>query len=142
MRGQSLAAFERICEFDSAEHFQVRNFCVNDQASVAREFDHKVWFPIAGVLLFAEVAVRAEARCLDDAAKGLLSPSAARLVGVENPAQLLGLARKNFELLSDGANRTGLKGFTLLQAFLRSEEHTSELQSQSNLVCRLLLEKK
>src|SRR2546430_4788882 len=26
--------------------------------------------------------------------------------------------------------------------FRRSEEHTSELQSQSNLVCRLLLEKK
>src|SRR3989475_10989074 len=30
-------------------------------------------------------------------------------------------------------------GYPLL---LRSEEHTSELQSQSNLVCRLLLEKK
>src|SRR3989475_7082547 len=29
-----------------------------------------------------------------------------------------------------------------LQAVVRSEEHTSELQSQSNLVCRLLLEKK
>src|SRR2546427_6678101 len=28
------------------------------------------------------------------------------------------------------------------QAQHRSEEHTSELQSQSNLVCRLLLEKK
>src|SRR2546430_13382659 len=28
------------------------------------------------------------------------------------------------------------------QLTLRSEEHTSELQSQSNLVCRLLLEKK
>src|SRR2546430_10524685 len=27
-------------------------------------------------------------------------------------------------------------------ASVRSEEHTSELQSQSNLVCRLLLEKK
>src|SRR2546430_16433847 len=27
-------------------------------------------------------------------------------------------------------------------AQIRSEEHTSELQSQSNLVCRLLLEKK
>src|SRR2546430_11361765 len=26
--------------------------------------------------------------------------------------------------------------------YVRSEEHTSELQSQSNLVCRLLLEKK
>src|SRR2546427_5910837 len=30
----------------------------------------------------------------------------------------------------------------LLRRQLRSEEHTSELQSQSNLVCRLLLEKK
>src|SRR5256886_13378670 len=30
----------------------------------------------------------------------------------------------------------------LESAPLRSEEHTSELQSQSNLVCRLLLEKK
>src|SRR6266567_7612285 len=30
------------------------------------------------------------------------------------------------------------RGFTRM----RSEEHTSELQSQSNLVCRLLLEKK
>src|SRR2546430_13568100 len=29
-----------------------------------------------------------------------------------------------------------------LRDFCRSEEHTSELQSQSNLVCRLLLEKK
>src|SRR2546430_8760314 len=31
---------------------------------------------------------------------------------------------------------------TLEAAAARSEEHTSELQSQSNLVCRLLLEKK
>src|SRR2546427_2182121 len=31
---------------------------------------------------------------------------------------------------------------SLNQPFVRSEEHTSELQSQSNLVCRLLLEKK
>src|SRR5688572_32725628 len=30
----------------------------------------------------------------------------------------------------------------LVQKVTRSEEHTSELQSQSNLVCRLLLEKK
>src|SRR2546430_11329023 len=29
-----------------------------------------------------------------------------------------------------------------LPSLARSEEHTSELQSQSNLVCRLLLEKK
>src|SRR2546430_15230163 len=31
---------------------------------------------------------------------------------------------------------------TMFHEFGRSEEHTSELQSQSNLVCRLLLEKK
>src|SRR2546427_8659699 len=31
---------------------------------------------------------------------------------------------------------------TSVSRSLRSEEHTSELQSQSNLVCRLLLEKK
>src|SRR5256885_10183726 len=32
--------------------------------------------------------------------------------------------------------------FELRTVFLRSEEHTSELQSPCNLVCRLLLEKK
>src|SRR2546430_11001115 len=33
-------------------------------------------------------------------------------------------------------------GAWLMATAKRSEEHTSELQSQSNLVCRLLLEKK
>src|SRR2546430_11280973 len=33
-------------------------------------------------------------------------------------------------------------GFVGQRPETRSEEHTSELQSQSNLVCRLLLEKK
>src|SRR2546430_4233137 len=32
--------------------------------------------------------------------------------------------------------------FNMPAFYSRSEEHTSELQSQSNLVCRLLLEKK
>src|SRR2546430_4208341 len=35
----------------------------------------------------------------------------------------------------------GIEGFSFEPGY-RSEEHTSELQSQSNLVCRLLLEKK
>src|SRR5688572_31733212 len=35
------------------------------------------------------------------------------------------------------------RGYVVLPGIVpRSEEHTSELQSQSNLVCRLLLEKK
>src|SRR5688572_31452161 len=36
----------------------------------------------------------------------------------------------------------GLEMEATISATGRSEEHTSELQSQSNLVCRLLLEKK
>src|SRR2546430_9208349 len=40
-----------------------------------------------------------------------------------------------------GCRITDLDGVERLDA-IRSEEHTSELQSQSNLVCRLLLEKK
>src|SRR5690606_40979564 len=42
----------------------------------------------------------------------------------------------------------GLRGYVLtgneqlLSPYNRSEEHTSELQSRENLVCRLLLEKK
>src|SRR2546430_9200155 len=49
------------------------------------------------------------------------------------------------EVLDDGEDlgRTALHALiALLTDAERSEEHTSELQSQSNLVCRLLLEKK
>src|SRR2546427_9600849 len=53
-------------------------------------------------------------------------------VGAHLPA--LGLTRPRLEGLLIG-NREPLEHH-------RSEEHTSELQSQSNLVCRLLLEKK
>src|SRR3989475_879499 len=42
-----------------------------------------------------------------------------------------------------GPERAGERDIDgLNRVFARSEEHTSELQSQSNLVCRLLLEKK
>src|SRR2546430_13249175 len=54
-----------------------------------------------------------------------------------------------FPVWPPGANSTtwperaaGIDSATLAIAPVRSEEHTSELQSQSNLVCRLLLEKK
>src|SRR2546430_5696677 len=39
-------------------------------------------------------------------------------------------------------NPQAIRDSPRLQPLSRSEEHTSELQSQSNLVCRLLLEKK
>src|SRR2546430_8812256 len=45
-------------------------------------------------------------------------------------------------LLPDGLRVMEAWGFQYKSNIVRSEEHTSELQSQSNLVCRLLLEKK
>src|SRR5690606_40509766 len=56
----------------------------------------------------------------------------------------------NGGLVGFALNRTGLAVATEQQivfagqiaGFHRSEEHTSELQSRENLVCRLLLEKK
>src|SRR2546430_11605695 len=48
----------------------------------------------------------------------------------------LGSRRASIRHCRHGAWRGGSR------ASARSEEHTSELQSQSNLVCRLLLEKK
>src|SRR5690606_42147163 len=41
-----------------------------------------------------------------------------------------------------GEVRLDLGAPSVIYAELRSEEHTSELQSRENLVCRLLLEKK
>src|SRR5205085_7455993 len=77
---------------------------------------------------------------------GLLSPSALR-----SPPRSTGTslpARSAREYKFDhfhsqgtifGLGRTDMNSSSICQ---RSEEYTSELQSQSNLVCRLLLEKK
>src|SRR5688572_31350737 len=46
------------------------------------------------------------------------------------------------EQADDGDQAGALVELDAAADFDRSEEHTSELQSQSNLVCRLLLEKK
>src|SRR5690606_17114165 len=47
----------------------------------------------------------------------------------------------NFRVLNNRFNYQ-VNGFEVAVAQGRSEEHTSELQSRENLVCRLLLEKK
>src|SRR5438270_6390134 len=44
--------------------------------------------------------------------------------------------------VASGAGSSALSTTMRAATLIRSEEHTSELQSQSNLVCRLLLEKK
>src|SRR2546430_5920046 len=48
------------------------------------------------------------------------------------------MSMRNAQLQREPAGRFTVGGIGVE----RSEEHTSELQSQSNLVCRLLLEKK
>ena len=50
-------------------------------------------------------------------------------------SELKNISMQNYRPLGEGSLR---KSFQLL----RSEEHTSELQSRTYLVCRLLLEKK
>src|SRR5256885_3781482 len=52
----------------------------------------------------------------------------------------VGLASLAFRLVGGSPHAPGILSFLL--PLTRSEEHTSELQSPCNLVCRLLLEKK
>src|SRR5205085_9517311 len=71
----------------------------------------------------------------------LLSPLGASISAIRSRTRLLGL--------DDDLHDQSFRGETWhadhdasRDSRARSEEHTSELQSQSNLVCRLLLEKK
>src|SRR2546430_3458223 len=50
--------------------------------------------------------------------------------------------RAALPVLAPGVIRSSGTYLIARVSVVRSEEHTSELQSQSNLVCRLLLEKK
>src|SRR5256886_8620839 len=68
---------------------------------------------------------------------------AARFLAVAQAdlAQVIGVSGATLSRIAHG--RKALEpGSKPWQLAARSEEHTSELQSQSNLVCRLLLEKK
>src|SRR5688572_32035943 len=88
-----------------------------------------------------------------DVSAGLLFIAIAALFALGTQELELGTARRlgpgAFPLMLSGV--LGLLGLIILvkgfrnpaaHEMRRSEEHTSELQSQSNLVCRLLLEKK
>src|SRR2546430_9890986 len=55
---------------------------------------------------------------------------------VDQPRRMRRRAAREVALVHHGGAKAAQRGVA------RSEEHTSELQSQSNLVCRLLLEKK
>src|SRR2546427_5825807 len=58
------------------------------------------------------------------------------------PSEIERVAEEYVRSVEAGASIVHMHGVHKLEDEIRSEEHTSELQSQSNLVCRLLLEKK
>src|SRR5437016_7747655 len=98
---------------------------------------------VAALLVLALAAAVAVPYVVDaPRVQSLIARSAAQALG--RPVRLAALSvrvlplpavrLKNLEVAEDP--RFGTK------PFLRSEEHTSELQSLTNLVCRLLLEKK
>ena len=72
------------------------------------------------------------------------------LISVSDKSDLVpfaeALSRAGVEIISTGGTAKVLReaGIAVqeLSDYTRSEEHTSELQSQAYLVCRLLLEKK
>src|SRR2546427_2139181 len=76
----------------------------------------------------------------------LFRSDSAAVVWKTNRSPLTGLTRtcpRNAIVILSSLARPALAGHWLVIGHRsRSEEHTSELQSQSNLVCRLLLEKK
>src|SRR5438309_2835961 len=69
---------------------------------------------------------------------GVINPATESLTGGKRGGVLNDLQNEDFEHLDPGQSYFQLD--YAIQS--RSEEHTSELQSQFHLVCRLLLEKK
>src|SRR2546430_6577962 len=65
-----------------------------------------------------------------------------RRASAATPRRIIRFARSRKAVLTRPEKPKACKVSSLVKSYLRSEEHTSELQSQSNLVCRLLLEKK
>src|SRR2546427_3606020 len=62
-----------------------------------------------------------------------------RMIGPSSHSNACSLMRA---VISPATPPVRVSSWTISTLLVRSEEHTSELQSQSNLVCRLLLEKK
>ena len=78
---------------------------------------------------------------LDDGRTSLITdPPNGRIPELTEAAQARNEARREAARLAEGVEVRPLSERCIMG--FRSEEHTSELQSRRNLVCRLLLEKK
>src|SRR5690606_40665102 len=81
--------------------------------------------------LFRSISRQSSYRAASTAVRGA--------IGMAGPTGLVGSGRARRSILPLGVSG---KEARITMAEGRSEEHTSELQSRENLVCRLLLEKK
>src|SRR2546427_5041098 len=111
------------------------------------------WYPklpIVGNCRICLVSVEGQAKllpaCATKVAGGMVVQTESH-AAVENRKGVLRLLLERYpgdHLLNGGRARprNEFEQYVVRYGVVRSEEHTSELQSQSNLVCRLLLEKK
>src|SRR5688572_32101170 len=83
--------------------------------------------------LFRSMALRLGLKLDEVQAEVLPGEKAERVVALREGGRIVAM-------VGDGVNDA--PALAAAHVGIRSEEHTSELQSQSNLVCRLLLEKK
>src|SRR2546430_11542093 len=97
----------------------------------------KKYFPIRGGLFSREVA---RVHAVDDVTFSILKGETLGLVG-ESGCGKSTTGRCILRLIEPTSGEVTFEGQNVTTLDKRSEEHTSELQSQSNLVCRLLLEK-
>src|SRR3712207_8209358 len=70
------------------------------------------------------------------------SDIASPLIFAASYADFLAIDRSRFDVAAVTGNSMGWYTALAVAGAVRSEEHTSELQSRQYLVCRLLLEKK
>src|SRR5688572_24870059 len=93
-----------------------------------------------------EIQIRTTAELDGDAGSFTTTVGARKLIDILRTMpsdQTVSLeSSQNKLILKGGKSKFTLQTLPAEDFPLRSEEHTSELQSQSNLVCRLLLEKK
>src|SRR2546426_5327162 len=73
---------------------------------------------------------------------GLLATIADRLTAAGNDREALAVLQRETHKIHGSAGSYGFAEASRLAAGLEATDHTSELQSPCNLVCRLLLEKK
>src|SRR5258708_8536900 len=85
----------------------------------------------AGLVFPREGLVEAAATHIEHFSNDRRALLAAKSVSMQQARRILSSSKQSLETL-----------VACMQGLLRSEEHTSELQSPDHLVCRLLLEKK